>query len=132
MVRRSLGSGPRCSPGEPRKHLTSGDLQAAVQEFEAHLVTDPADDHSRFALGMTRLLTAVERLSQNLFWYGLRVSAPDLPVLRLPVPENPDPEPLTYPQMRALLQPLIDDLAVAADVLSPIKDPNVKLHVPWG
>jgi len=132
MVRRSLGSGPRCSPGEPRKHLTSGDLQAAVQEFEAHLVTDPADDHSRFALGMTRLLTAVERLSQNLFWYGLRVSAPDLPVLRLPVPKNPDPEPLTYPQMRALLQPLIDDLAVAADVLSPIKDPNVKLHVPWG
>jgi hypothetical protein len=81
---------------------------------------------------MVRLMTAVEHLAQNLHRYGLRISAPDLPVLRLPVPENPHPEKFTYTDSRAMLQQFIDDLEAAADILAEVHDPQVKLLVPVG
>ena len=46
---------------------------------------------------MIRFVSAVEHLSQGLYRYGLRPpQSVMMPIVRLPVPENPNPEPIDY------------------------------------
>ena len=45
--------------------------------------------------------------------------------MRLPVPENPDPEKLTYEALRATLRTFVVDLAAAADTLAGITNSAV-------
>jgi hypothetical protein len=55
-----------------------------------------------------------------------------LPFIRLPVPPNPAPEPVTYEAMRGLLDDFSKGLASAQASLAQIKDGNVDLPVDLG
>ncbi len=52
-----------------------------------------------------------------------------MPLLRLPVPHNPNPEPIGYEDFRALLQSFVDDLAAADASLADVGDGEVRLVV---
>jgi len=54
------------------------------------------------------------------------------PPLRLPVPQNSDPKILSYQDARKIIQAWLDDLEKAEATLSQIRDPDVKLPVPFG
>ena len=70
------------------------------------------------ALGMIRFAHAVENSGQNLHRYGLRAPRNTfIPILRLPVPENAKPEPLTYEKMRAIYAAFATDLAAVETIL---------------
>jgi uncharacterized protein (TIGR03000 family) len=119
------------------KHLLAGELAQGETALKARLKEYPKDDEARFGLGGLQFLRAVERLMQSLYRYGLRSPTEgfpqlQLPFLRLPVPPNPDPMPLTYSQAREVVQKFIDDLAQAEATLAEVRDEQVKLAIHFG
>lgn len=111
--------------------LVAGRLSDGQRELAAHLEAQPADDQARFGLGALQFLQAVEHFGQSLHRYGALASRTPLglrvPLLQMPVPENPDPDRISYVDFRRMLQTLIDDLARAEQTLSAIRDRSVKL-----
>lgn len=109
-------------------HLEAGTLAEGEAALEALLAEDNANEQTRFGLGVIRFLQAIEGLSQGLYRYGLK--SPEsfmVPIVRLPVPPNPDPEPITYADFRALLETYVDDLALAVETLAGVTGSDVKL-----
>lgn len=83
--------------------LTTGKLTAAIDLAAARVKAAPEDAQARFSEGIAEFLFAVEGLGQGLHRYGLRnfysndmLEFIELPFLRLPVPENLNPEEVTY------------------------------------
>src|SRR5258708_4661381 len=109
-------------------HLEAGTLSAGETELSALIDKDPANDEARLGLGTLRFVRAVEHLSQGLYRYGLKPPTSFLiPVVRLPVPENPDPQPITFQDFRGLLQTFVSDLGSAEATLALVKSDNVKV-----
>lgn len=113
-------------------YLMSGRLQDGQQALQQHLQDHPDDSQARYSLGVVQILQAVERLGQSLHQHGLRPAPPQIPFLRLPVPPNEDPEPITYDRLHGIFQTLIDDLDRAAGTLSEVDVADVKLRLPVG
>lgn len=86
------------------------------------------EQQARFALGTAQFLLAIEHLGQGLFRYGLKSGYDtsftggliDLPFLRLPVPQNPNPEQVSYLALREVLERFVADLAVAEETLAGV------------
>ena len=109
-------------------HLEAGTLSAGEAELSALIDKDAANDDARLGLGTIRFVRAVEHLSQGLYRYGLKPPTSFLvPVVRLPVPENPNPEPITFQDFRALLADFVKDLGAAEATLADVKSDKVKL-----
>jgi hypothetical protein len=107
--------------------LTAGKLADGERELANYLKEHPTDDEARFGLGTIQFVRSIEHLTQSLYQFGalgansrarLRV-----PLLRLPVPENPRPEKVRYADMRRMLQNLIDDLAKSEATLAQDQRP---------
>ena len=111
-----------------------GSLAAAVTAYAAAVERAPTDDNARFALGMAQSLRAAEKLAGTLYKFGLRDKGLGeyVPFLRLPVPKNENPEPVTAADLDAMLATFVDDMAVATKTLAEVKDPSVKLPVRVG
>ncbi len=112
-------------------YLLNGESAVGVTAVRAQLAKQPTDAQAQFGLGVVEFISAVETLGQSFYRYGLRDTSSSwgmgLPLLRLPVPENANPEPLSYPAARKILQTFIDDLATAEKSLAKFADPSVKL-----
>ena len=115
--------------------LYAGDTAGAAVRAEAGMAAEPQDGTARFALGAALFLGAVEGLLETLHRHGLQNEylGPDslagLPVLHLPVPPNPAPEPISYADLRAMLGRFASDLAEAERVLAGIGDRPVALPI---
>lgn len=109
------------------KYLHSGELAKGEQVLERALDADPKDDQARFGLGVLRFVRAVERLGQSLYEYGVKSDSTSTPFLRLPVPKNPDPVPVSYPALRRVFERFTADLDKAESTLAGISDDKVKL-----
>jgi hypothetical protein len=120
---------------EPADLLTRGTMSQAVADLNQRLEQHPRDDNARFALAIAQTLRAVESLAGSLHRYGLRTDtwAREMPFFRLPVPDNPNPEPIGYEQSRQIVQAWLDDMQAVRSTLSEIHDPaSVKLRLPVG
>lgn len=119
----ALGIAQVASPDE---HLIGGNMQKAIADLERDMAAKPSDE-TRLALGLAHVLRGVERMSQSLYQHGIRTSdfTREMPMLRaaMPVGKNPDAKPISYEQLRAIVQAWIDDLAAAEKALAGIKDP---------
>ena len=100
-----------------RRHLEAGTLAAGEQELSAAAAADP---QARIGLGTIRTFRAVERLGQGLYRYGLEAGHLPVPILRIPLPANPKPEPLTYDGFRRVLSQFVEDLAAAERTLAEV------------
>jgi hypothetical protein len=126
----SLGRALPAAADATRRHLYAGTLAAGMTELDQRVAADAADKEARFGLGMLQFVRAVEHLGQGLYRHGLQPPhAVSVPLLRLPVPVNPIPEPLTYGDFRAILQAFADDLAAAEATLAAVGDNDVALVV---
>jgi hypothetical protein len=117
-------------------YLKQGQLAQGEKDLERHLQEHPEDVQARFGLGSLQFLQAIEHLGQGLHKYGAlgvesRV-ARVLPLVRLPVPTNPQPARITYADFRALLERLVSDLGKAEQTLQSVNDPEVKLPLHFG
>ncbi len=91
---------------------------SALSTLEAAAPKDPA---SAYAAGAGEFFTALELLASGLHRHGFE--SPQsfmLPLMQLPVPPNPNPEPLTYEEFRAILVAFRDRLAKSAATLGSV------------
>lgn len=109
-------------------NLAAGTLATGESALTAIIESDPGNDEARMGLGVVRFVAAIEHLSQGLYRYGLQ--APEsmlLPVLSLPVPPNPSPEPITYDDFRGLIQSFVNDLGSVDETLAGVTSADAKL-----
>jgi len=101
-----------------RKHLYAGTIGEGLSELKPFY--ERQDLEGRFGVGMLSFIQGVEHFAQGLYRHGF--ASPDAgPImgapLAMPVPVNPNPEPLDYDKFRAILQLLVDDMDAARDAL---------------
>jgi hypothetical protein len=115
------------------QYLSEGRLAEGEAALAQSVEANPGDVGARYSLGIIQFVRGVETLVQSLHRHGLK---PDpwgqMPMLRLPVPANLDPQPISYDQYRAILQTFADDLAKAEATLAGVDDPFVKVPVRFG
>jgi len=117
------------------KYLLEGKLAEGEKALLAKMQKNTDDDELRFGLGWIYFLQTFEHLGANLYKYGLRTErafVQPVPQIRQLLPQNPNPEKLTYPAARQILQTWIDDLNKAETTLAQVKDPKVKLSLHVG
>lgn len=112
-------------------YLAAGQTGRAEVALENWLADRPRDDDARFALGFVRVVRAAERAAQSAYAAGPKTGTRSL-MPRLPVPENPDPAPVTYGLVRLGLDTLYRDLAAAEATLAGVTDDKVSLRVKLG
>jgi hypothetical protein len=109
------------------KHLRAGTFAAGEQALTLHLTWRPKDDRARFGLGAMQFFNSINRLGQSLYEYGAQDDMPGMPFVRLPVPKNPNPSPITYAAFRRVLEQIHRDLEKAEATLAAITDDAVTL-----
>jgi hypothetical protein len=109
--------------------LHSGELARGELVLSAALEQTPQDDPLRFGLGVLQFVRGVERLGQGLYEYGGRSENNNAAFVRLPVPPNPDPAPITYFAFRRLLDGFYSDLAKAEATLAGVASDDVTLRL---
>ncbi len=116
------------------KYLTEGKLAEGEKVLAERLNGQPDDAQTRFGLGTIQFVRGVERVVQSFHRFGLRthVAGNALPFDRLPIPENPDPQPIGYEDLRGIFQAWVDDLARAEATLAKVQDDQVKLPIHIG
>jgi hypothetical protein len=117
------------------KSLLDGKLAEGAKALESRLKEAPKDDQARFGLGVLQFLQTFEHLGGGLYRYGLRTEKAFLrppPQVKEFLPQNPNPEKLTYAAVRQLVQTFVDDLARVEATLAEVKDPAVKLPLHVG
>jgi len=133
------GIGPPAHAEEPplaERYLQGDGIAPGIASLEAHLAAHGDDDQARFGLGALQFLRAVERLGQSLHRHG--GLGPEsgisriIPLLRLPVPPNPDPVETSYADARRIIATFIADLAAAEKTLAGIEAADVSLPLRFG
>lgn len=90
----------------------------AIEELKA---AGASDSTAVYALGSIEFFLALEKLAQGLHRHGFE--SPQsfmMPLMRLPVPPNPNPEPLTYEKFRAILSEFHLGMAAASATLAKV------------
>ena len=113
------------------RHLYAGTLSQGGSEMESF--TQSGDKavaaEAQAARGILEFVSSIEKLGQALHRHGLQTpqsAMMQLPILRLPVPPNPNPEQLDYPKYRAILRELLDGLIKAEATLAAADGAGVK------
>jgi hypothetical protein len=122
----------RGSPAAPlaEQYLLDGKLAEGTKALQERLRENDNDDQARFGLGVVQFLQAFEHLGGSLYQYGLRTEKSFLrppPQLKEFLPQNPNPEQLTYPAARRIVQTFLDDITKAEATLAKVQDADVKL-----
>lgn len=98
---------------------STSERDAAAENLRAHA----GNTNVQMALGAHRAFSALEVFSQQLYRYGFKT--PGLifiPLMRMPVPENSNPEELTYEAWRQVLQELDSGLGEAVELLAALPE----------
>ncbi|CDX43338.1 conserved exported hypothetical protein [Mesorhizobium plurifarium] len=104
------------------------DRNTALSTLESAAAKDPA---SAYAAGAGEFFTALELLAGGLHRHGFESPKSFmLPLMQLPVPDNPNPQPLTYEEFRAILVAFRDRLEKSAATLGSVpKDADIGMVV---
>jgi hypothetical protein len=87
-------------------------------------IADPTAS-DRFALGGTRFLRSIERALQTRYRFGVSsalTEMADIPVLRLPIAENPNPQPFDPEVIEQMFADIAYDMDIALTELEAIGD----------
>lgn len=124
--------------GIAESRWNAGQLADAEKDLEALLRKNERDDVARFAIGVTRLFRAAERVTQSMQRYGLRPGEAFgvLNMLGAPIPTTATPtrppEPIRYEDLRKVVETFLADIEGVDRILAEIKDESVKLPLKIG
>lgn len=114
-------------------YLIQGKLADGEKALLEALEKMPEDDQARFSLGMVRFLRGIERFAQTQYRHGLlQHRLQFVPFVRSIVPENAEPERLTYADTRQMLSTLNGDLQQAEATLAQVQSADVRLPLHFG
>jgi hypothetical protein len=105
------------------------ELSREQHSLRTALQASPKNDEIRFHLGIVQFLCAIERLEQYLHRYGVKSENTNIPFLRLPVPDNPNPLPISYETLHRIFDRCERDLMRAEATLAAVTDDSVKLKL---
>ncbi|MAX39445.1 hypothetical protein [Gimesia sp.] len=117
------------------EYLTQGKLTEGAEAIRSELKKSPENDEARFGLGVIQFFQSFEHLGSSLYDNGLRVRGAfgNLPgPLSNILTQNPDPETVSYADVRQIIQTWVNDLNEAEKTLSAVKDSDVKLPLHVG
>lgn len=110
--------------------LSTRTLSKTAEEIE-RIPEEARSSQHQAALGITRFFQAIEYLGQQHYRYGVFYSdLRNVPLLRVPVPLNEAPEPVTYEQAAEVLVGMRERLVSAEQTLAQIDDATLKLSLP--
>lgn len=113
--------------------LSEGQLSDAESALQQQLKQNPDDPSARFSLGAVQFFQAIEQLGQDQYRYGLLGGRTrSIPFMRLPVPENREPEQISYRKARQIIQRLLDQLTKARETLDKIDGRGVDVPMKLG
>lgn len=116
-----------------QKFLQEGKLADGAAAMQKKLDTNADDAEAGFSLGVIQFFQAVEGLGQDQYRYGLLGGRRrQLPMMRLPVPENDSPEQISYAKARKIVENFLDRLTKAEATLAKVKPSGVKLPLKVG
>ena len=113
--------------------LYAADTAGAAARAQAALQAGDSVATAHMALGVARFLGTVETLMQGLHRHGLHntyqgaASLGLMPLVRLPVPVNPAPQPVTYARLRTMLEDFSAGMARAEAHLARVGDAQAAL-----
>ena len=113
-------------------YLGNGRIGDAEEQLLAMTAATTGNADAQLALGLVRSARAFEKLSQALYRVGFASKAQGYQALfglRSPIPVNPDPQPVTYDEFRAMLATFIADLESADRALQAVGEKPAKLSV---
>ncbi len=119
-------------------HLYAGESAEAAAAAEAQLAQSPDDDEARLLLGGVEFIQAVENLGKAFYRYGITSGDPRrsgiafLPIFRVPVPQNPNPEKIDYEKLRGVLAAFVDDLGRAEATLAGVDATDLDVPLALG
>lgn len=111
---------------EIAEFLAGGQFASAAEALAKFSASEPKDDLARFQLGGVQFFTAIERLAQDSYRYGLQPNMNFVPFLRTPIKPNAQPEPVRYDDVRQMLERFVKQVELAEATLKPISDTNLK------
>lgn len=104
--------------------------RTGIAATEARLAANPAPTHEElFALAGLRFLGGVEAALQLRWQTGIRADWSELPILRLPVPENPAARPFAAADFTTLVTALDTDMEAARAALADLGDKPFALEI---
>lgn len=108
---------------ELQEYLDRGQAKEASRLWEAKLTQHPLDDNLRFETAVTEVVAGTQEMARKWFRFGLQPAFEEIiPFLRMPIPQNAQPEAVTYEQVRQALLDFQTSLNQAASDLAPIQD----------
>jgi hypothetical protein len=108
--------------------LSRGKLAESAEYFSQTCEKSPSDHQARLALGLTQVFQAIEGLGKANFRYGLMSKhARLIPLARLPVPLNENPDPVSYEKLRQVIVDLESVLKQGEATLAEVNTADVKL-----
>lgn len=120
-----------CRGDDFAERLRKGGYKEHVEAYAKLLESRSSDDNLRYQLGMLQFLQAIESTGQS--WYrmgqarGMLVN--QLPLIRLNVPDNPNPEKTDYQAFRQAFDHAVKLLAETEVTLAQIKSDEVAVEV---
>jgi hypothetical protein len=111
--------------------LIEGKLSDGEAALKAAMEKSPESDQLKMEMGFLQFFQSVERMGQTLYSYGPASSFAmgQIPFLRLPVPDNPDPKPVKLKHVRKMIQTFINDLDRVEKTLAGVDSNAVKLPI---
>lgn len=125
----NLNAGEFAFPPKAEAYLHSGQFRNGEADLNAYLVDNPRDDGARFGLGVIQFMLAIENFGQALHKYGARSDKVGIPIFRLPVPLNENPEAVSFEELGKVLERLYGDLCKAEATLAWINAEDVQLEL---
>jgi len=111
----------------------SGNLLAESSLAEAADILEATPDKSaddQFTYGAVLFLRGIEKSLQFRWQHNMAIKDFDLPVLRLPVPPNPDAQPFSPELITVLFENLRDDMAASQQALDAVSgEVSVKIDL---
>lgn len=121
------------APPNLETYLLEGRLAEGAAAMQVAVDADPADEVSQFGLGVAQFFQAIESLGQSQYRFGLLGNRRQaIPFMRLPIPENDQPEQISYDLARSMIQDFISDLSKAEKTLAEVKLSGLKLPLKIG
>lgn len=113
-------------PSALSKELGEKGLMAVEERLAALPSPNPPD---LFALAGVRFLSGVEAALQLRWQTGLQADWSELPILRLPIPQNPEARPFKGEDLETLLTGIDADMAAAREALAQLGDQQFQLEI---
>ncbi len=116
------------------EYFYRGDHAGAQRAIESRLPeakSEPDRDALLMALASSQFLQAIEELAQSYYHHGFLVRRDFrmIPLLRLPVTENPDPAPVSHGEFRAIIEKFATRLDSVRKTLGRIESDDWKFTI---